>query len=214
MIILGLTGSIGMGKSTAAKDFRNFGVAVHDADATVHKLMAPQGCAFEAICRLFPEVRTKRGIDRRRLGARVFADQMALKQLEQILHPLVRRDKRRFLQIMARRRQKLVVLDVPLLFETGGDRHCDGICVVTAPEFVQRARVMARPGMDKDKFEQILAKQTPDKTKRAKADFIIQTGLGRLESRRMIRHIIGSVQQWKPHHWPPAVCERHRSSGD
>jgi len=202
MVILGLTGSIGMGKSTAAVDFRRLRVAVHDADETVHALMAPGGAAFDQICQVFPGVRSKVGIDRKRLGDLVFADMAALKKLEAILHPLVRKQKTEFLKRSALRRQNLVVLDVPLLFETGGEAKCDAVVVVTAPTFVQRARVMARPGMTTEKFESILAKQVPDLIKRRSADFVVQTGLGRIASLRKIRHIAHTAPFLKPNKWP------------
>lgn len=202
MVILGLTGSIGMGKSTAAADFRRLRVAVHDADETVHALMAPGGAAFGQICQVFPGVRSKVGIDRKRLGDLVFADMAALKKLEAILHPLVRKQKTEFLKRSALRRQNLVVLDVPLLFETGGEAKCDAVVVVTAPTFVQRARVMARPGMTTEKFESILAKQVPDLIKRRSADFVVQTGLGRIASLRKIRHIAHTAPFLKPNKWP------------
>ena len=202
MVILGLTGSIGMGKSTAAADFRRLRVAVHDADETVHALMAPGGAAFNQICQVFPGVRSKVGIDRKRLGDLVFADMAALKKLEAILHPLVRKQKTEFLKRSALRRQNLVVLDVPLLFETGGEAKCDAVVVVTAPTFVQRARVMARPGMTTEKFESILAKQVPDLIKRRSADFVVQTGLGRIASLRKIRHIAHTAPLLKPNKWP------------
>ena len=202
MVILGLTGSIGMGKSTAAADFRRLRVAVHDADETVHALMAPGGAAFDQICQVFPGVRSKVGIDRKRLGDLVFADMAALKKLEAILHPLVRKQKTEFLKQSALRRQNLVVLDVPLLFETGGEAKCDAVVVVTAPTFVQRARVMARPGMTTEKFESILAKQVPDLIKRRSADFVVQTGLGRIASLRKIRHIAHTAPFLKPNKWP------------
>ena len=202
MVILGLTGSIGMGKSTAAADFRRLRVAVHDADEIVHALMAPGGAAFDQICQVFPGVRSKVGIDRKRLGDLVFADMAALKKLEAILHPLVRKQKTEFLKRSALRRQNLVVLDVPLLFETGGEAKCDAVVVVTAPTFVQRARVMARPGMTTEKFESILAKQVPDLIKRRSADFVVQTGLGRIASLRKIRHIAHTAPFLKPNKWP------------
>lgn len=204
MIILGLTGSIGMGKSTAANDFRRLGIPVHDSDAAVHELLAPDGAAFPAIGQAFPDVIRPQGVDRKRLGDYVFKDKVALKRLEAILHPLVREQKARFLKVAALQRQKLVVLDIPLLFETGGERDCDAVVVVTAPAFVQRARVLARPGMTAEKFANILAKQMPDRIKRQKADFIVKTGLGRLESLSAIRQIVGVVKTWKPRKWPPA----------
>jgi len=198
MRILGLTGSIGMGKSTAAADFRALGVPVHDADATVHQLMKPDGAAYEAICENFPNAISETDIDRKKLGDVVFSNPDRLRQLENILHPLVRNHKTRFMAIAARHRQKLIVLDVPLLFETGGDRGCDAVCVVTAPKFVQSARVLRRPGMTPEKFENILRKQTPDSEKRRRADFLIQTGLGRLESLRTIRHIVQIFTGYMP----------------
>jgi dephospho-CoA kinase len=142
------------------------------------------------------------GIDRKRLGDLVFADMAALKKLEAILHPLVRKQKTEFLKRSALRRQNLVVLDVPLLFETGGEAKCDAVVVVTAPTFVQRARVMARPGMTTEKFESILAKQVPDLIKRRSADFVVQTGLGRIASLRKIRHIAHTAPFLKPNKWP------------
>ncbi len=191
-----------MGKSTAANDFRSLGIAVHDADASVHKVMAPKGPAYTEIANAFPEAMDQTGINRRKLGDLVFANKDALTRLEGILHPLVRQEKRRFLSLAARRHDKLVVLDVPLLFETQGEASCDFVCVVTAPDFVQRARVLRRAGMTEEKFNQIVKKQVPDAVKRRKADFIIRTGLGRLESRRTIRHIVDIVRCKKPRHWP------------
>ncbi len=180
MILVGLTGSIGMGKSTAAQALKRLGLPVHDADAAVHRLLAPGGGAVAAVLDAFPDVATPAGgIDRGRLGARVFGDAAALKQLEAILHPRVRAAKRRFLARAARRRQRLVVLDVPLLYETGGERECDAVLVVSAPAFLQRQRVLARPGMTAEKFRAILAKQMPDAEKRRRTRYVIPTGLGR-----------------------------------
>jgi dephospho-CoA kinase len=202
MVILGLTGSIGMGKSTSAAVFRRLGVAVYDADAVVHSLMGPNGAAFVAICQAFPNVCSKAGIDRRLLGDIVFADDEALGCLEGILHPLVRTYKQGFLRRASRQRHRLVVLDVPLLYETAGQKQCDAVVVVTAPKFVQRARVMSRPGMTAEKFESILVKQVPDFLKRQYAEFVVQTGMGRLESLRSIRHIVGIAQSLKSNKWP------------
>jgi dephospho-CoA kinase len=180
VILVGLTGSIGMGKSTAAQALKRLGLPVHDADAAVHRLLAPGGGAVAAVLDAFPDVATPAGgIDRGRLGARVFGDAAALKQLEAILHPRVRAAKRRFLARAARRRQRLVVLDVPLLYETGGERECDAVLVVSAPAFLQRQRVLARPGMTAEKFRAILAKQMPDAEKRRRTRYVIPTGLGR-----------------------------------
>ena len=180
MILIGLTGSIGMGKSTAAAALRRLGLPVHDADAAVHRLLAPGGAAVRPVLAAFPDVGNPAGgIDRQRLGTRVFGDPAALKRLEAILHPRVRAAKRRFLATQARRRRPMVVLDVPLLYETGGERECDAVLVVSAPAFLQRQRVMARPGMTPGKFRAILAKQMPDAQKRRRTPHVIQTGNGR-----------------------------------
>jgi len=203
MIILGLTGSIGMGKSVAADTFRRLGVPVHDADKTVHQLMAPDGQAFGEISHLFPDVIEDGVINRRRLGDQVFVNPSQLGKLENILHPLVKLQKHRFLATAARRQVALVVLDVPLLFEGQGQKRCDGTVTVTAPWFVQRARVLARPGMTAEKFQAILSKQVPDAQKRKLSTFVVQTGNGRLESLRMIRNIISETQNWQGRHWPP-----------
>jgi dephospho-CoA kinase len=202
MFILGLTGSIGMGKSTAANVFRNLGIPVHDADAVVHALMAPGGAAYDAVCQIFPVVRSKAGIDRKRLGDIVFSDKDALSRLELILHPLVRKHKKSFLNSLSRQRHKIVVLDVPLLYETAGQKGCDAVVVVTAPKFVQRARVMSRPGMTPEKFESILINQVPDTLKRRYAQFVVQTGTGRLESYRTICQIVRVTKALKSKKWP------------
>ena len=198
MIILGLTGSIAMGKSVAAGQFRQQGVPVYDADAAVHRLLGPQGAAVSPVELAFPGVRrdTPRGsaIDRAALGRIVFADKAGLRRLESILHPLVRGEERRFLAAAARRRCRLVVLDIPLLFETGSESRCDAVAVVSAPTAVQRQRALRRPGMDPARLATILAAQTPDAEKRRRADFIIQTGLGRRFSLRAIRRILAVTQ--------------------
>jgi dephospho-CoA kinase len=198
VILVGLTGSIGMGKSTAAQALRRLGVPVHDADAAVHRLLAPGGRAVAAVLAEFPDVGTAAGgIDRRRLGGVVFGDAAALKRLEAVLHPLVGAAKRRFLAAAARRRRRLVVLDVPLLYETGGERACDAVLVVSAAAFLQRQRVLARSGMTNEKFRAILAKQLPDAEKRRRTPYVIPTGLGRRVSldrlRAALRDIEGSV---------------------
>jgi len=203
MIILGLTGSIGMGKTVAAQNFCRLGIPVHDADQAVHDLMAPGGRAFDKIIGQFPETFEDGKINRTRLGDRVFSSPQELSCLEAILHPLVRQHKLKFLGNAARRRCPLVVLDVPLLFETGGDRQCDGVVSVSAPDFVQRARVLSRPGMTDQKFAAILAKQLPDREKCRRSDFVVQTGGGRLESFISIRKIIEETRTWRGRHWPP-----------
>ena len=179
MIILGLTGSVGMGKSTAAREFRRMRIPVHDADKAVHRLLGRGGKAVAAVATAFPGVEKGGAIDRAALGRLVFSDPAALKRLEAILHPLVRQAERAFLARARRRRRKLVVLDIPLLFETGGEARCDKVLVVSAPRRVQLARVMARPGMTAERLAGVEARQMPDAEKRRRADIIIETGLDR-----------------------------------
>ncbi len=180
MIIIGLTGSVGMGKSTAAAALRRMGYPVHDADAAIHAMFVPGGIAVapirDAFATLTGVVTPAGAIDRRVLGAHVFGNPAALRRLEAITHPLVRADTESFLARAARRQTPAVVLDVPLLFEGGGWRRCDLIVVVSAPSFIQRQRVLARPGMDAARLRAILAKQTPDRIKRRHADLVVQTG--------------------------------------
>jgi dephospho-CoA kinase len=196
MITLGLTGSVGMGKSTALTMFRHLGVPVHDGDAVVHRLLAPRGIAVAAVAAAFPEaLAADGGIDRARLGQRVFADPAALKRLERILHPLVRESQERFLKLARGRRVPVVVLDIPLLFETGGDRRCDRVVVVSASASVQRARVMARPGMSDVRFRAILAKQMPDAEKRRRANDVVPSGLGRAVTFRRLMRIVRSLAE-------------------
>jgi dephospho-CoA kinase len=178
MIVVGLTGSIGMGKSTAARQLRRLGMLVHDADAVVHDLLSRGGVAVPAIAAAFPGAVKDGAVDRAALGARVFHDTDALRRLEAIIHPLVRRAEQRFLARARRQRRRLVVLDIPLLFETGGQRRCDAVAVVSAPPFVQARRVLARPGMTMARLEAIRRKQMPDREKRRRADVIIPTGCG------------------------------------
>jgi dephospho-CoA kinase len=201
MIILGLTGSIGMGKTTAARAFRNLGVGVHDADKVVHSLMAPDGAATAAVLDAFPVAEKDGGIDRHALGALVFGKPAKLKQLEKILHPLVRQKQAVFLATSARRGQKLVVLDIPLLFETGGNTRCDGVVVVSAPALIQKQRVMARPGMTKKRYDSILNHQMADQDKRRLADFVVLTGLSRHHSLRQIANIVTVTKTWRPRQW-------------
>jgi dephospho-CoA kinase len=180
MFVLGLTGSIGMGKSTAAAMFRRLGCQVHDADRTVHELLGRNGAAYAAVAKRFPgAVRPDGEIDRKKLGSLVFGDDAALKDLEAILHPLVRLAETRFLRQARARRERLAVLDIPLLFETGGQNRCDGVAVVTAPLFVQKARVMTRPGMSLEKFGNIHARQMPEQEKMRRADWLLASGLGK-----------------------------------
>jgi dephospho-CoA kinase len=190
MRVIGLTGSIGMGKSTAAAVLRRLGLPVHDADAAVHRLMQPGGAAVAAVEAAFPGVVVDGAVDRKRLGARVLDDDAAMKRLEAILHPMVRAEARAFLAKQARLRRPLAVLDIPLLYETRGERLCDAVIVVTAPPAVQRARVLRRPGMTEDKMRAVLARQMPDAEKRRRADFVVQTGLGKLHSLRQLATVV------------------------
>lgn len=182
MIVLGLTGSVGMGKSTAARELRRMGVPVHDADKAVHHLLGRGGKAVAAVAAAFPGVEKGGAIDRAALGRRVFSDPAALKQLEAILHPRVRQAERAFLARARRQRRKLVVLDIPLLYETGGEKRCDKVLVVSAPRRIQLARVMARPGMTAERLAGVKARQMPDAEKRRRADIVIETGLDRRHS--------------------------------
>lgn len=187
MVVLGVTGSIGMGKSTLTRMIRDAGIPVHDSDAAVHRLMAPGGAAVEAIEQAFPGVRRADGsIDRSLLGQRVFGNGDALRRLESIVHPLVRADKAAFLARHRRSRRSMVALDVPLLYETRGERDCDAVLVVSASPFLQRQRVLARPGMTVDRLRHVLQKQMSDAEKRRRADYVIPSGLGRAVARRAL----------------------------
>lgn len=183
MIVLGLTGSIGMGKSTVGKMFAEEGVPVFDSDAAVHALYAAGGAAAAPVEAAFPGVTVDGAVDREALSRRVVGDEAAIKRLEMIVHPLVRQAQAEFLQTNRDAGTKVVVLDIPLLFESGGAKLVDKVAVVSAAADVQRERVLARPGMTAEKFEAILARQTPDAEKRARADFVIDTG-GSLEATR------------------------------
>jgi dephospho-CoA kinase len=191
MFILGLTGSLAMGKSATAKMFAEEGVPVHDADATVHRLY--DGEAVAAIEAVFPGATAAGKVDRIELGRRVLADKAAIKRLEQIVHPLVRKAEEAFLGAAARDGATIAVLDIPLLFETGAEKRCDAVVVVSGPADVQRARAFERPGMSEDKFAAILAQQMPDAEKRARADFVVDTSRGFDAARVQVREILGRV---------------------
>jgi len=191
MFILGLTGSLGMGKSATAKMFAEEGVPVHDADAAVHRLY--EGEARAAIEAAFPGTTAAGKVDRGKLGKRVLGDEVAMARLEQIVHPLVRRAEEAFLAAAARAGAKIAVLDIPLLFETGGEARCDAVVVVSAPPDIQRARVLERPGMAEEKFAAIIAKQMPDADKRARADFVVDTSRGFDAARAAVREILKAV---------------------
>jgi dephospho-CoA kinase len=191
MFILGLTGSLGMGKSMTARFFAEQGVPVHDADAVVHRLY--EGEAAAAIEAAFPGTTAGGKVDRDKLSARVLGDSGALKRLEAIVHPLVQEAERRLLAEAEARGDKVAVLDIPLLFETGGEKRVDAVVVVSAPPEVQRARVLERPGMTVEKLEAILAKQMPDDEKRRRADFIVDTSRGFEAARAEVRAILDAV---------------------
>jgi dephospho-CoA kinase len=196
VIILGLTGSIGMGKSNAAATLRRLGVRLFDADAEVHRLLGPGGEAVGLVEAGFPGVRGEAGgIDRRRLGQLVFRDPPALRRLEAILHPMVRRAERRVVAQARARRERLVVLDSPLLFESGGVERCHFVLVVSAPLRLQRERVMRRPGMSKGRFADILRAQMPDHEKRRRADFVVATALGRSVTFRRLKAIVRTLRR-------------------
>lgn len=190
MVILGLTGSIGMGKTTAAEMLRTLGLPVYDSDVTVHRLLGKGGRAVAAIGEAFPGVINDDAVNRKALGERVFGDPEALKMLEAIVHPLVRKAQETFLKRAAAQRRKMVVLDVPLLFETDGDEVCDAVVVVSAPRFLQKARVLARTGMTREKLSGVLARQMSDFEKRRRADFVVPTGLGRALTLRRLKQIV------------------------
>lgn len=191
MFVLGLTGSMGMGKSTTAKFFAEAGVPVYDADAAVHALYA--GEAVAPIEAAFPGATGDGVVDRAKLSARIAGDPAALKQLESIVHPLVRRAEQRFLDAAREAGAPVVVLDIPLLFETGGEARCDAVAVVSASADIQRMRVFERPGMDEAKFQALMARQMPDAEKRRRADFIVDSAKGFDAARAQVRNIIEAV---------------------
>jgi dephospho-CoA kinase len=193
--ILGLTGSVGMGKSTVAAMFEELEVPVFDADAVVRTLQGPRGALVAAIEASFPGTTGPGGVDRAALGERVFGDDAALARLESLVHPAVRAARAEFLQ--RHRDSPLVVFDIPLLFEKGGIDEVDAVAVVSAPEDVQRARVLARPGMTPDRFARILARQLPDADKRARADHLIDTGTTHEETRRQVRALVEKLGGWR-----------------
>jgi dephospho-CoA kinase len=191
MFILGLTGSLAMGKSATAKMFVEEGVPVHDADAVVHKLY--EGEATPAIEAAFPGTTANGRVDRDKLAQRVLGDAAAIKKLEAIVHPLVHAASAKFLAEAERSGAAVAVLDVPLLFETGGDKRCDAVVVVSAPAEMQRERAFRRPGMSDDKLAAILAKQMPDEEKRRRADFVVDTSQGFDHARAQVRDILKAV---------------------
>jgi dephospho-CoA kinase len=191
MFILGLTGSLAMGKSATARMFAEEGVPVHDADAAVHRLYETE--AAPLIEAALPGTTAAGQVDRDKLARRVLRDAAAIKMLEAIVHPLVQKDEERFLAEAERKGATVVVLDIPLLFETGADKRCDAVVVVSAPTEVQRARAFERPGMTEQKFDAILAKQMPDAVKRERADFMVDTSGGFDATRTQVRDILARV---------------------
>ena len=191
MLLLGLTGSIGMGKSTTAGLFREAGVPVYDADATVHQIY--EGEAAPAIEAAFPGTTVSGKVDRQKLSAAVLHDPAAIKRLEGIVHPMLRAHQQAFLDEAERSGAKVAVLDVPLLFETGGERRVDAVVVVTTSAETQRQRILERPLMTQEKLEAILARQMPDAEKRRRADFVVDTSHGLEPVRRQIRDILDRV---------------------
>ncbi|MBB4796992.1 dephospho-CoA kinase [Brevundimonas bullata] len=200
MIILGLTGSIGMGKSTTGRMFADEGALVWDADAAVHRLYARGGAAVEPLGQAFPGVVVDGAVDRTRLTESLGRDETAFKRLEAIVHPLVAQDRAQDLAAARAEGVRLAVLDIPLLFETGGDAFVDAVVVVTADPEIQAARVLARPGMTRERFEAILTRQTPDAEKRRRADFLVDTGRGLDAAREQVAQIVGTVLDpaWTP----------------
>ena len=195
MIVIGLTGSIGMGKSETARMFAEQGVPVCESDAIVHRLYEKDGAAVAPVAAAFPDMRDDGGIDREKLSRHLAANAEDFARLEAIVHPLVRAEQENFLKDARKRNVRLAVLDIPLLFETGRDRDVDRIVVVSAPAEVQRRRVLARPGMDEAKFAAILARQLPDAEKRARADFIVDSAHGFDHARRQVRDIIAALSK-------------------
>ena len=200
MIVLGLTGSIGMGKSTTASMFADAGAVVWNADTAVHQLYARGGAAVGPVGRAFPGVVLDGAVDRNRLAEVLGQDRDGFQRLEAIVHPLVVNSRQADLAAAEARGVRLAVLDIPLLFETGGDASVDAVVVVTAPAAVQAERVLARSGMTRERFEAILARQLPDAEKRRRADFVIDTSLGLEATRERVEEIVGTVLApgWTP----------------
>jgi dephospho-CoA kinase len=200
MIVLGLTGSIGMGKTTTASMFASEGVPVWSADGAVHDLYGPGGGAVAPVEAAFPGVSGPAGVDRRKLSERLLKDPSAFQRLEAIVHPLVSADRRAFLERARAKGVAVALIDVPLLFEGDLEGEADGVVVVSAPPEVQRARVLARPGMTEAKLKAILDRQTPDQEKRERADFVVDTGSGLAAARDQVRRILAIVRDpaWAP----------------
>ena len=198
MLLVGLTGSIGMGKSETTKMFSKLGIPVYDADAAVHAIYEKGGAAVEPLRAEFPDAIVDDAVDRARLSGLVLDNKDALKKLEGIVHPLVGATQLQFLKEASDAKAPMAVLDIPLLYETGGEARVDAVVVVSAPADIQRARVLERPGMTEEKFEQILAKQVPDAEKRARADFVVETDKGLEHAFEQVRRITEELKSWEP----------------
>ena len=203
MLIVGLTGSIGMGKTKAANMFRTMGLPVFDSDAFVHELMETNTKVISLIRRVFPEAVNSVGINRRVLGQIVFKNRDALQNLEAILHPLVRMRQAKFLRSAKLRFSKIAVLDVPLLYESRTDEKCDIVIVMTAPRFIQKQRVMARSGMTEERFCSILMNQLSDQEKRKRADYVVQTGGCIHNTHTALKQIIYEIKYFPSKKWCP-----------
>ena len=186
-----------MGKSTVSTMLSRMSNPIHDADKTVHGLISSKGKAYQEIAKKFPQAINANSVDRKKLGREVFGDPYKLEQLENILHPLVREARDFFIRQQNRYKSRLVILDVPLLYETGSDRLCHKVVVVSAPYFIQRQRALARPGMTQTKFDDILKRQLPDNEKRRRADFIVPTGLGKAHTYRALKRLVRCLGEAK-----------------
>ncbi len=216
MIILGLTGNIGMGKSTVAEMFRYLGFPTQDADKVVHGLMGPNGEALPMVNAAFPNSVDDDGVDRAKLGEMVFGNPEKLRELEEILYPLVNKKRKEFLDQSLRKKAQIAILDVPLLFEKGLDKSCDFTAVVRAPDIIQRQRVLKRPDMTVEKFNNIKSQQMPIQQKMLKADFVIQTGLGKGKTMREVKDIVAllcdpkALEKWQAQR--PAIKAKGKRS--
>jgi dephospho-CoA kinase len=214
MIVLGVTGSIGMGKSTVSNMLQEMGIPVHDADATVHKLLAAGGKGVQPVAALFPDALAQDAngqdmIDRAALGKIVFADPAKKKQLEDILHPMVRDDSAAFKAEMEKAGHKVIVFDIPLLFETGGESRVDAVLCVSAAADVQKARVLARPGMTEERFNHVLSQQMPDAEKRARADYVVTTDISFDDTRAQLKTVLEKLQPPRKPQVPPPTNGCH-----
>ena len=199
-MLVGLTGSIGMGKSETAKMFARLGIPVYDADAAVHRLYEKGGAAVPVIAKVFPDSVKDGRVDRAELTKRVTVDKDAFKTLEQLVHPLVANEQRAFLEEARAKGAEIVVLDIPLLFEAGGHARVDAIVVVSAPAHIQRARVLARPGMSEDKLDHILSRQMSDAEKRAQAHFVVETDKGLDHAFEQVKSIVAALEKRRKEH--------------